>query len=296
MSSNLSIGWLGPTDDAWEWMLGHFEDRVVLREQDVLPWLQRSSVGDGVTSANSRSVLLFASEHRSDSTVALIKRLEEHGISVPWSLLLGTDWSGHRRTLPLPEIWQTFYWYELYDRLIPWLRSVATPVSVLDAPHASSAAGKRKISPRVQRWIDVSQRACSKDDIGHTSNSQQMALVVAQTRETQQLWKDALGRRNLPCVAVNPSQLDLWVEPSIVIVDLEAQPLEQLHGSGQAVLTAQLELHEKIRSLFPNALQVVADAFPRWDRWNHLQNAGADILVAKPYFVDGILESVLQAE
>ena len=295
MSSNLSVGWFGPTNDAWEWILGHFEDRIDLREQDISPWLHRSSTVDGLSPHDTQSVLLFACEHRSDSTIDLVKRFDAKGISIPWGIVLGTDWSGHRRTLPLPEVWQTFYWYELYDRLMPWMRSVATPVSQLAEASVSSAAGKRKISPRVQRWIDASNQTLVQNGTGHATTAQPMALVVAQTSETRQLWKDALGRRNLPCVAVNPSQLDLWVEPSIVVVDLDAQPLEQVTSGGEMVLTSQLELHERIRTLFPTALQVVPDAFPRWERWSRLQASGADILVAKPYYVDGILDTVLQA-
>ena len=50
---------------------------------------------------------------------------------------------------------------------------------------------------------------------------------------------------------------------------------------------------DQLNRQFPNAFQVVADPFPRWQTWERLHESGADFLIGKPYCLDGILDSLL---
>lgn len=294
MNKPLEIGWCGPTNECWEWILSHFQDSVVLRQQDIQPWIQRSLSNPESEGHGSQPVLMLASEFRSDDVVALAKSLEPSIATVPWCLLLGTDWAGHRRTSPLPEAWQIFYWYELYDRIMPWMMGLSEKGFVgSEQAETSASTTKRKISPRVQRWIDGSlASARRKKKLGSpgVNSATQMTLVVAETAETRQLWMESMARRKIACVATAPSQLDIWVQPDLIIIDIDESPLACDSASSTSALKAQLI--ERFCGQFPDSLQIVTDSFPRWQRWHDLNASGADVVIAKPFNLDGLLDTV----
>ncbi|MCY2980822.1 MAG: hypothetical protein NTU79_19330 [Planctomycetota bacterium] len=309
MTTPISIGWFGPKVEAWEWILKHFEDLTILREQDIESWLSQRRV-DSLGEMNRRCALMLASDFRTDRIVELVRRLEQRGAPesspmgfVPWCLLLGTDWSGHRRTQPLPETWHTFYWYELYDRLFPWLAGIANSDSGSKPPAIAPLAGNRKVSPRVQRWIDsalaMKNRRTVADRSSSESNSRpqsiQLALILAENADTRAVWTDGLSRRNIHCVCTVPTQLDIWVQPDIIIVDLDRPPLKVAarNGFGDKFDTALESTLDQLNRQFPKACRVVADPFPRWQTWERLYDSGADFLIGKPYCLDGILDSLL---
>lgn len=309
MTTPISIGWFGPQDESWEWILKHFRDVTNLREQDIESWLAQHRV-DGGGEINSRCAFLLASNFRTDPVGELIRRFEQRAApdsspigSVPWCLLLGTDWSGHRRTQPLPETWHTFYWYELYDRLFPWLASTANSDSGRMPPAETPQSGNRKISPRVQRWIDSALAMKNRRTVANPFDSESnslppsihLALILTENAETRALWTDGLSRRNIHCVCTVPTQLNIWAQPDIIIVDLERPPMKWADRNGvRDSFTIELESTlDKLNRQFPNACQVVADPFPRWQTWERLNASGADFLIGKPYSLDGILDSLL---
>jgi hypothetical protein len=150
MTRSIEIGWYGPTHDCWGWALEHFRDVVVLRQQDIAKWIEDHSGSRYTGNKDATALLLFASDHRTDATADLIRSLDLKNAStettsqsmLAWGLMLGTDWSGHRRTHPLPDAWNTFYWYELHDRLLPWLGQLA---------HLMESSSKQ-ISPESQAF------------------------------------------------------------------------------------------------------------------------------------------------
>lgn len=309
MTTPISIGWFGPKEEAWEWILKHFEDLTILREQDIESWLSQRRV-DSLGEINRRCALMFASDFRTDRIVELVRLLEQRGAPesspigfVPWCLLLGTDWSGHRRTQPLPETWHTFYWYELYDRLFPWLAGIANSDSGSKPPAVAPLSGNRKVSPRVQRWIDSALAMKNRRTVTDSSNSEsnsrppsiQLALILAENADTRAVWTEGLSRRNIHCVCTAPTQLDIWVQPDIIIVDLDRPPMKVAarNGVSDKFDTALESTLDQLNRQFPKAFQVVADPFPRWQTWERLHESGADLLIGKPYCLDGILDSLL---
>lgn len=293
MSNALSIGWFGPANEQWEWILSHFGDVVLLRKQDTHDWFASRT-----EKTSSRSALLIASDSRFDEYVEFAKDWERdcqpnltNANVVPMGVVLGEDWCGHRRTNPLPELWNCFYWYELYDRLLPWLAGHQEPVESSSLVGATSSHSKRKVGPRVQRCIDdaksleIRNEGCLQMlDQGET------ALVVTESATIRQLWFDAFGRLGLPVVATSPSRLDLWIHPTIIVLDLDALPL----ASATEHLEFRLEIVVDLAKRFPSASLVVTDPFPRWEKWKVHLDAGANILIPKPFQFLGALNTLLR--
>ncbi len=297
MSDSISIGWYGPSNDYWGWILGHFRDVTLLTDRSVGDWLAfQSQVSDHASRA---SALLIAIDSRVEPEIGLIKQLEQNVApgdgkvrAVPTGVLLGDDWVGHRRTNPLPETLLTFYWYELYDRVLPWLGDLSGGLET-QAMETNAAGSKRKVSPRVQRVIDTSLSIESR--LGCYASAGQLALVVAETAATRQLWCETLDRHEIQSVATTPQNLSLWTKPDFIIVDLESEPLEvrkQQANSEDGI--PEEKLIERLASQFPEATLLVADAFPRWENWLDLKQAGADILVGKPFQLTGILDTLVR--
>lgn len=304
MSNSRTIGWFGPKHAHWEWMLGHFRDVVLLTDRNVEDWFHSQSdfSPQSMRVTIPPSVLLVAIDSRFDPSLDLVKRIEQNaapnsteGSSVPWAVVLGEDWVGHRRTHPLPESLQSFYWYELFDRLIPWIVGLSHSADPLASTELSGNANKRPVSPRVQRVIDTSVSIGSrlKDGSGCLKPIR-MAIVVSETATTRQRWFDSLTLHDIQCLATTPENVDLWTTPDIIVVDLESEPLEMQQARIETGLESpRVTLVRKLSNQFPDATLLVADAFPRWEIWSILSLAGADILVAKPYQLTGILDTLM---
>ena len=306
MTRSIEIGWYGPTHDCWGWTLEHFRDVIVLRQQDIAKWIEDHSGSRGTGNNDATALLLFASDHRTDATVDLIRSLDlKHGTSettsqsmLPWGLVLGTDWSGHRRTQPLPDAWNTFYWYELHDRLLPWIGQLAPLMehsSKQISQEAKSSPG-RKPSVRVQRWID--SMTIAKGEWANQGTKPRLALVVVDQMETKQLWVDALGRHQIQTVCAAPEQTDFWIEPDWIVIDLAKPPRENTFDKSTHAMegSSGSDRFEKalvrLADQFPDSIKVVVDGFPQWDRWNDLQSMGADLMVAKPYNIEGLVDTL----
>ena len=303
MNDSRTIGWFGPKHAQWDWILGHFRDVVLLTERNVAEWFQSRSQSNALSTneTESSSLLLIAIESRFDPALEWIKRLEQRAVpndppenKLPWAAVLGEDWVGHRRTHPLPETLQSFYWYELYDRLIPWIIGLSHSAVDSGSVDQSGNASKRRVSPRVQRIIDTSVSIGIRlKNEGKHSKPIRMAMVVSETVTTRQLWCDALTSHEIQCLATTPDNVNLWTTPDFIVVDLESEPLEiQESRVAAGEECPRATLVQKLSNQFPDATLLVADAFPQWETWSKLKQSGADILVAKPYQLSGVLDTL----
>ncbi len=302
MNETIAIGWLGPTNNYWGWILGHFRDVSLLTERNFEAWL--ASQSQSVPDDKRRSALLVAVESRFSDTLDLWHAIEQtdepekRARMVTVCGLLGDDWVGHRRTFPLSENLQSFYWYEFYDRILPWLFSLSEPTQAASVRSPMNAAGKRRISPRVQRWIDTSL-AIERRTIGGAAvaKSFKLALVVTETATARQLWCDAFSSQNVQCLATTPCNLKIWATPEVIVVDLESEPLAVREDSLRADHEARAEtLVRQLVSQFPDAIILVTVSFPRWEAWDSLRECGADIIVAKPFQLTGIFDTLLSSK
>jgi CheY-like chemotaxis protein len=297
MSDSISIGWYGPNHDYWGWILGHFRDVTQLNDRNIGDWLAlQTRPSKDILHVSS---LLIAIDSRLDPDLELIQQFKqevspmlEGNRAVPTCVLLGDDWAGHRRTQPLPEMAPTFYWYELYDRILPWLGNLSSS-SFSTQSIESNATNIRKVSPRVQRLIETSLSV--EERLGACACAGQLALVISDTSATRQLWCETLARHEIQAVATTPENLSLWATPDFIFVDLESEPMAirmQNRSSGSG--SSKEQLIEKLTSQFPDAILIVADAFPRWENWLRLKQAGADLVIAKPFLLTGILDTLVR--
>ncbi len=289
MSESISIGWLGPTNDPWGWILSHFLDTTILSSRNIEDWI----------ASQCGSCLFIAIESRFDPVLELVRRLEKTLATIDdktkvmaWCALLGGDWAGHRRTFPLPESIPIFYWYELYDRLFPWLVNQSQAKQTLTLVNSNRVSSNRRVSPRTQSWIETSLAIESRLSKS-ASNPIKLALIVTETATTRQLWIETLSPHDIQCVATNCNQLEFWSIPDLVVVDIESEPL--------AIRELQLteedggrrgRLIRKLASQFPSAIILVADAFPRWENWRTFMEFGADMMISKPFQFTGILDTI----
>ncbi len=307
MSQSIAIGWLGPTHDCWHWILSHFRDVTLLTDRSAPSWLELQSQASSESEPRVNAVLLLALESRSDDRLQFLGQFEQHvapnssvAKSVALGVLLGNDWVGHRRTFPLPESLHTFYWYELYDRLLPWLMSNSPDLEPDIPGDANGVGSKRRISPRVQRWIDTSMAIDkrlhpqpSMQSPKRVANTLSMAMIVTETALSRQLWSDGFSSQGIHCIATTPNHLEVWANPDLIVVDLESAPLEvQQAYDPECEGTPRERLVRQLKRQFPNAVLLVAEAFPRWETWNALQDCGADLMVAKPFQFTGIVDTL----
>ena len=305
MSDSIAIGWFGPTHDHWDWILGHFREVTLLTDRNVEDWISLHSQAADSNGPRLTHALLIAMESRFESAVDFVKGLEQpvapvdlKNCAVPWCVLLGDDWVGHRRTFPLPETFPTFYWYELFDRVLPWLLNLSVDALTESSKVSSNSIGNRRVSPRVQRLIDTSLAIESRlKNRKPNANSVDLALVVTETATARQLWCDAFARYKIQCVATTPTKFELWAKPDVIVIDIESEPLvvrERLLAEGRGGPRASLV--RQVAQQFPDAIIVVAEPFPRWDNWRTLMQLGADIIVAKPFQIAGILDTILSCQ
>ena len=300
MSDSISIGWFGPTHNQWDWIFGHFRNVTLLTERSVKDWIASQSQASQLRQVDSTPVFIAAIDTRFEPVLDLVKNLDpslaqnpSDAISIPWCVLLGEDWVGHRRTYPLPETIQTFYWYEWYDRVLPWLVEQSQPRLESTSTDTMASTIKRKPSLRVQRLIDASLSMDRRRRDKSTENSIRLALVVTESATVRQLWCEALSQYEILCVSTTPENLELWVWPDIIILDMDSEPLVvRERQSTEEIGDARGQLVRRIANQFTKATIIVADPFPRWDDWKTLKNCGADLMVAKPFQLPGILDAL----
>ena len=171
------LAWCGSTDPAWRTLLEAIPESLapnieLLRCNDVSDWIAQCEPAKNIQ-------LLVGLEHRNDHhALELLKQLAapptpkttpqtasnahrkkssttsrskpKPNQSLAIAAVLGEDWQGHRRTFPLPDSLETFYWYQWFDGVLPWIQS-----------RDLLPANNQQLSPRVGRIIDRSEQAKS---------------------------------------------------------------------------------------------------------------------------------------
>lgn len=232
----------------------------------------------------------------------------------PWrgAILLGEAWAGHRRTFPLSDRIVPFYWYELYDRFLPWVFDQVSPPTLADGARSKEPGGvtnnktsesaigsanpttppARGLTPRVSEWIDASRRYRDATPLsisrGNGRATSPFALVIAESFATSLLWEELLGGLGVPCMITRPGELKVQVAPDLVFVDLDANPRNVEVRQGAAAAPAIVDLFNQLRRRFPGALLAGFDSFPRWSSWQQLDRLGVDALFPKPFSIFGL--------
>ncbi|XZE22452.1 hypothetical protein SH449x_002381 [Pirellulaceae bacterium SH449] len=295
------IGWVGPETKVWSWVLDHLPD--VERISRVAQWQPDSERDLLLVAADSRvsseweeleSILATPNTKLSNESPSPKKSRKKSSSAKPavavktthaahavhsssaW-LLLGESWIGHRRTFPLPESLQSFYWYELFDRLLPALDLHEESGSDL----LESPAGERGL--RVARWIALGERFRNRE----WKNNR--VVVVADSTTTQQMWRETLQDQFGSVLGVDHCDFGRFrFQPDTVLIDFDPPPSRHLNPACDAVSERITDALQAARDRFPDAMRVVASNFPRWNDWERWSESGADVLIPKPGCLYGL--------
>lgn len=273
------IGWVGPQNKYWAWIL------------DRLPKVEQLSACKDWQTDSPEDLLIVALESRSSTEWdEVFEALQTKGSIEPGSagqqkktrkksgaaptfldssitLILGEPWVGHRRTSPVPESFNTFYWYELYDRLMP-----SFDLGIGPTDFQSPERGQR-----IARWHSIAEHLAQIDV------SKKRVLVVADSGTTHSMWQESLGERYASVLGVDSEQLDRFrFQPDMVLIDYEPLPSTTEHQASESHFQRVVDTLGLVRHRFPEAMTVVSSGFPRWADWEKWSDAGADILLPKP--------------
>ena len=283
-----TIGWVGPKNNYWEWIRDHLPNVQNVPAEDAIVWKSRQ-----------QGVLAVALESRQDSRLALIeqlqpssgvqssgsltassasrskpksKRMTDKELSPksesPWFVVLGEEWAGHRRTQPLAEGIVSFYWYELFDQVFPWLSAIHS-----DAVHLSVR--------RVDRIMDAASRSTAP------GVSDTFALIRTDNATDSELWSDSLAQIGVLSLDLPWNGRGARISPDVIIVDLEERPRASL-GQPNERMVRCIEEWSDLQNRFPHAMRVAVDSFPRWTDWKQLVEIGIDVLLPKPFSTFGL--------
>lgn len=264
-----------------------------------------TSISTSVSATNS-TVLLGAFEHRSDPRIRVWQSLLASfpNSSKCIATVLGSDWQGHRRTCPLPDSVESFYWFQLCDRILPWvlysnelrqqmpLQSQRLPQSKRGVASTLGSGGNSKsitasggTQPRVQRWLEVNR--WYPKALTQLANRNAIAWIVSDHREQRMAWQDTLVGYGIQTVASRPDDAQFWATPNFIVVDCVSR---DAHPSG-TVPDSLTKFIVDARGMYPDAFLVFVDPFPAWRRWEWLLDLGVDALIPRPFDFAGILAS-----
>lgn len=290
MSRPLVVGWCGPSDGPWGWIQSQFANIHLLGIRDIPDWMTPQPFA----AANNDRLLLVAMENRCDvEALSFIEQTSATGnapprsskskrtTKVPIAMLLGNDWHGHRRTYPtIPEGLPSFYWYQWYDRIFPWVHEFRS-CDVDGAPTASSDS----IAPRVRWMLDRSRWQSSllrcQDGDDRRSRNSGLAWILTDHADQRELWRDACAGVGLRVVSSHLMRDLPWFEPDLIVVDCVSRSDESDQAIELAVRTARLQ--------HPQAHLALVSPFPTWDRWLAWQNVGVDSILPRPSTLQGFL-------
>ncbi len=272
------IGWVGPQNKYWAWILERLPAVEYL--SSCHDWRPETSddlllvaIDSRVASEWDEISEVFQAHGGLDSSVAGQSKKSRKKISSTASilsskicLLLGESWAGHRRTQPIPESFHSFYWYELFDRLLPSLDSGIEAMDLQSPERGQRIADGYRFR---KSWLRLMYRINECCDCGFEFGSRNVA------REFRRSLCFDLG--------VDIEQLDRFrFQPDMVLIDFEAGPsTAEQHASEHYGLRVH-EVLRRVRHRFPDSMTVVANGFPRWDDWEQWSLAGADVLFPKP--------------
>lgn len=321
--SGLTIGWFGSVNQNWMPLLDHFLTVEILDRSSASQWLHEPS--------NDR-LLMLGLDDRNDNRLDWLLELESSiskkllskstaskrtatkrndskkvaqgnkskGIDTFESMacVLGEDWAGHRRTFPLPDTLQAFYWHQWYDRVIPWVywhgASLQTPLRIATEHSQESSLGER--IRRIQSDTNRFMGWRSSDQVESILRSR-IAWVIADQSSHLQQWQGLLESYGVRSVGTRLDQGACALDADLILVDFCDRSGWKAHPNGMAKKEiAKDEIFAKQRLFLRNLRQEQPKAFMVWvapistmSDWDRYRTLGIDAIVQRPFSLQGIL-------
>ena len=117
-ASDIRVAWIGPSSPPSDWPFEQCQlEFLIKRWNSISAWLNETLV-----ERSKFERLVFSLPHRDRTATHAINTFHQHDPIQPMCVLLNDLWLGHRRSwnpdLQIPS----FYWWNLQDQLLPWLR------------------------------------------------------------------------------------------------------------------------------------------------------------------------------
>ncbi len=305
------LAWCGSTDPAWRTLLEAIPESLapnieLLRCNDVSDWIAQCEPAKNIQ-------LLVGLEHRNDHhALELLKQLaapptpkttpqtasnahrKKSGTtsrtkpktkqSIAIAAVLGEDWQGHRRTFPLPDSLEAFYWYQWFDGVLPWIQSCDL-----------LPANNQQLSPRVGRIIDRSDQAKSilRTHIQHSSTQpaarpeQRTCWILSDEPKSVALWQSLLEQYGVRTIGSLID--DAW--PTLQTDCIFYAP-ESRSAQAPVSVEPNPRIVNDLRSLrdeHTTSFIVLFHPFLRWNDWPTFHKSGADAIACPPCSLEGLL-------
>jgi len=297
------LGWYGSTDPAWRTLLEAIPESLapnieLLRHDDVFDWLT-----DCEPASNKRLILLkqlgnqpptkqptettSTTTRKKSGATSPTKPTPSRNLAI--AAVLGEDWQGHRRTFPLPDSLETFYWYQWFDGVLPWIHT-----SDLQPTHSQT------LSPRVGRIIDRSDQAKAILRTDNQHPGMQLAAlqdlgtcwVLSDEPTNVALWQSLLGQYGIRTIGSLTE--DAWpaFQADCIFYAPESRPAQAPTPANSTPAEPNPRIVSDLQSLrdeHPTSFIVLIHPFLRWNDWPTFHNSGADAIACPPCSLEGIL-------
>ncbi|MFO0923765.1 MAG: hypothetical protein U0905_14895 [Pirellulales bacterium] len=256
-----SLVWIGDGSEELGWV------REKLAAQFPLLFLENDSQMEAFGPSVQPTHVILGSRSRSGIEEAWGK-IERLWPQASVCLLMGAWWPGHRRSDPHPEDRRAYYWYEYWDRVLPWMK-------------AESAEGEKSAASlnRVQRI--VAESAWEPNRSSGTS-----VLIIADDVPCWESWNSLL--RPLGCSSSGIFSQDPFPMGDFqwIIVDL----LSMHHDRDSFKDTS--EYLQRVAQRYPEARVIVRTNFPEFESWLELERVGAAVIVGSLFHLPGLALSL----
>jgi len=206
------------------------------------------------------STIFLASFNRSDPIERAAGMFKTQYPDAALRVVLGEWWAGHRRTWPISKQWASVYWYQCHDVLLPELLM-----------QCDTWRGRKPTT--------------------------RMALVVSADSSIRQLWLEILPQLGFQALAA--SNVDELPEGKVDVVfydraftDLSCN-FEGVGETDESMATDASSV-SVLRKTFPDSKIVACFGFPRWNEVHRCIESGADIILGKPFQMDGLSTMLAQ--
>jgi hypothetical protein len=117
-ASDIRVAWIGPSSPPNDWPFEQCQrEFLIKRWSNISAWLDESLV-----ERSKFERIVFSLSHRDRTATQAINAFHQNDPIQPMCVLLNDLWLGHRRSW-IPDLQvPSFYWWNLQDQLLPWLR------------------------------------------------------------------------------------------------------------------------------------------------------------------------------
>lgn len=203
--------------------------------------------------------------------------LQVSSCSPVMACVLGEDWAGHRRTFPLPESIETFYWHQWYDQIIPWVR---WRVERFERPGLGIRIARvLNGSEQFATWMGLQQ---TKKTLGN-----RVAWILSDQSHGARMWHDAFESFGIRAIGSGVAPVNWAIRADLVLIDSTSRTGRDATSSECS--TSLRELIAQVRNDQPDAFLILIDSFSLMARWDCFWGLGVDAIVDRPFSLQGVL-------